>query len=134
MYNVLNIRRYIILVLIKQKQFKEAIGVLMSQCKITVSPETTAYLNKQTASEQTGPAGVDMFQNLNQLEFEIPDSWHNYNISLFIVCLICLDYIHEQVGWIKTNNRLIRRLASILRFYVVFLLKLKKITSNYKTI
>ena len=90
--------RQLIELLIKQKQFKEAIGVLMSQCKITVSPETTAYLNKQTASEKTGPAGVDMFQNLNQLEFEIPNSCHNYIRALFIVCLICLDYIHEQVG------------------------------------
>ncbi len=96
-FQVENLRQLIEL-LIKQKQFKEAIGLLMSQCKITISPETAANLNKQSASEQAESTGVDMFQNLNKLEFEIPDSCHNYIRALFIVCLICLDYAYEQVA------------------------------------
>lgn len=71
----------LIQLLIKQKHFKESIGIMMSQCKIAASSlESEADLINHP----------EMFENLNDLQFEIPDTCHNKIRALFNVCLIYL--------------------------------------------
>jgi len=90
--------RQLIELLIKQKQFKEAITFLMNKCKITIISETTNSAAKDKLTDEAAELiDIEMFKNLNELEFEIPESCNNYIRVLFIVCLICMDYKNEQV-------------------------------------
>lgn len=85
--------RLLIELLNKQRQFKESISVMMNQCQITI-----AASQDQSGQQQALVNTPEMFLYLNSLQFDVPVGCNNYIRALFIVSLINLDYLNEEVG------------------------------------
>jgi len=82
--------RQLIELLNKQKQFKESISIMMNQCNITIHEGNEQH-------KQNLVNTPEMFLYLNSLEFNIPAECNHFIRALFIVSLINLDYLNEEV-------------------------------------
>jgi hypothetical protein len=77
----------LIQLMIDQKAYKESIMIIMQQCQISIKSINQAVRRLSSFEE---------FDFLNDLEFEIPAYCNNMIRTLFIVCLIHLNYDRED--------------------------------------